>query len=981
MSNDDDRTQAFTGKAGAKVGKYTLLNRIGAGGMGEVFLAEDASLKRMVAIKFLPAHLAADPELRARFTREAQAAAALNHPNVVHVYEVGEHEELPYFVMEHVDGPSLRDRMREEKERASELPDLLRIAQQLAEGLAEAHTRGIVHRDVKPGNVVFDRSGRPKLLDFGLAGMSGQEQLTQAGSTLGTVGYMAPEQIRGRQSDPRSDLFSLGVVLYELLAGRPPFQKDTEAATIESILHTVPEPLARYRAGLPDGVQRIVDKLLEKNPEMRYQGAADAAADLRREIRILEGDTGPVSTAHPAVTTGSGRKVWIPAAVAVLLAAALLVWRPWAGKHGGPDVAEAGVNRLAVLYFDNITDPEDSQRLGEIVSSLLITGMSEANTIQVVSTQRLYDILKQMGKEGEKRISPADASEVARRAGAKWMLTGSILQTRPQMVITSQLVEVGGGDVVASDRTNGKPGEDVFAVADRITAQLRKELNLAPAGGEPGLVSLGIATTRSPEAYAAYLEALEWERKYYAAKAESLFNRAVQLDPGFALAYHQLAIVDLRWNTAEEAIEHNRLAMQNIAGTAWRDSLSIVSLQKSLGGDDEGAMSTLQRILERDPMDKEICFRLGIINRNLGRDEKALEYWKRTIELDPSSGEAYNQLGYTLCRLGDYDGANAAIQRYIQLNPNEPNPYDSQGDIFGLQGRPEDALTAYRKAIEIAPDFTFTQFKIGAMLMFTDHLDEARETFLNLPAESQRDILMDPVMATALISCWQGRFGDALHVVDARLATYPVGDKAARQEALTGMAGILSRLGRKDEAVAAMEAGLTLAPDKPEALSAAIWLFTRAGNVDRANALLEHLEELIRTTRPDATYQLNLARADIAAARGDHLAAAQITLNGASTTLGAERLVRAGIEYMRADDPRQALPWLERAVRAYDLDRFFVTPENVLVVFELARAYDALDRTSEAADTYRKFLHIWRNADPGIPEVEQAKARLVVLGG
>ncbi len=268
---DDDKTRSFTPlTAGTQVSHYRIISKIGAGGMGEVFLAEDTKLNRKVALKFLPPHTCQDEDYRKRFTREAQAAAGLDHPNIAGIYEVGEYSGRPFYSMQVIQGQSLKDVIA-----GKDLPidRILEIAIQVCEGLQAAHDKGIVHRDIKPSNILLDGHGRVRIVDFGLASIRGSEHLTKTGSTLGTIGYMSPEQVQGKEIDQRSDLFSLGVVLYELITKQNPFKRDSEAATLKAVCDDIPHPVARYRSDVPDGLQAVIDKALEKDAKTRYQHA------------------------------------------------------------------------------------------------------------------------------------------------------------------------------------------------------------------------------------------------------------------------------------------------------------------------------------------------------------------------------------------------------------------------------------------------------------------------------------------------------------------------------------------------------------------------------------------------------------------------------------------------------------------------------------------------------------------------------------
>ncbi len=313
--SDDDKTRSFTPlAAGTQVSHYRIVEKIGAGGMGEVYLAEDTKLNRNVALKFLPSHLCQDEDCRKRFKREAQAAAKLDHPNIIHVYEVSEFMGRPFFAMQHVEGLSLRE-FSSDKDPSIE--QILELSIQICEGLNDAHEKGVTHRDIKPSNILIDSHGRAKIVDFGLASVVGTDQLTKTGSTLGTVGYMSPEQVQGKNVDHRSDLFSLGVVLYELITQQNPFKRDSEAATLKAVSDDLPEPIARFKSGLPDGLQAIIDKALEKDVKTRYQHADGMLSDLTRVKRSQD--------STQVVVAPGARKYWwnhyvVPAAVILVIA-------------------------------------------------------------------------------------------------------------------------------------------------------------------------------------------------------------------------------------------------------------------------------------------------------------------------------------------------------------------------------------------------------------------------------------------------------------------------------------------------------------------------------------------------------------------------------------------------------------------------------------------------------------------------------------
>jgi serine/threonine protein kinase len=504
---------------GETVSKYRILSKLGEGGMGEVYLAEDRELNRKAALKFLPDELAANPDALARFKREAQTAAGLNHPNIVTVYEVGQHKGRPFIAMAYVDGEPLADVITRGGLGVDRIID---IAEQILDGLASAHRAGIVHRDIKPGNIFIDREGRVKILDFGLAKPGGAGKLTGELSTMGTVFYMSPEQTRGEEVDNRSDLFSTGAVLYEMLAGHPPFEGKHIAAVVYSITNEEPKPLSQLYQRIPSAMEQVVAKALAKNPDHRYQTAAEMAADL---VRIRSG-------ARP-LASRPGRNLLrfvVPTTVVFAAVALFFVLKPFKFQVTSDQSAVAAGSTIAVMYFENVADPEDPRRLGEIASNLLITDLSESANLQVISSQRLYDILKLQGKEGVKVIDKDTATDVAKAAKAKWMLMGSILQEEPNLIMTSSLVDVETGRVIGSQRITGEPGEQVFALVDRLSPEIRQDLALPAGTREDGDVAVADVTTHSTEAYRYYLEGMEYVNRVYQNEAKESFVRALSFD-------------------------------------------------------------------------------------------------------------------------------------------------------------------------------------------------------------------------------------------------------------------------------------------------------------------------------------------------------------------------------------------------------------------------------------------------------------------
>jgi serine/threonine protein kinase/Flp pilus assembly protein TadD len=977
---------------GRDIGQYRIVEKIGEGGMGEVYLATDTSLDRKVALKFLPASLRNDPEARERLLREAKAASKLNHKNILTIYSVESIDDHDFIAMEYIEGESLKEKL----DRHEEIPisQILRIGLHLCDGLAAAHEQGVVHRDIKPANILVTPKGQVKITDFGLATWQGAQQLTKEGSTVGTAAYMSPEQVQGLAVDARSDIFSAGIMLYELITQHQPFPGEHDAAKAYSILNEQPEPLERYKSSIHPGLQEIITRALEKDPSMRYQSAMGMLADLKRIRREIEGPSQPSapSRAMPVQKKRSYVKPVVAGAIVVVAALVLFILKPFKLEIAPEQQASASENSIAVLYFDNVPDANDSDKTAQMITSLLISGLSESQSLQVVSRQRLYDILALLGKADAKSVDRTTATEVAEKAGVRWMVTGEVLQTTPRLVVTAEVAEVNSGKLVTTQTVEGKEEEDIFAVAGRVSQAIRDHMALPGASPAEETESVATVTTRSPEAYRYYMEGLDYAWRYFANDAMADFKKALSYDSTFAMAYYQLAtlpgagrIVAVEYDQMKEWMSK---AEQYADNASWKEQRYIKAGAHRMRGEIALALAEWDKLLARYPNDTQALNEKGGIGNDFGLYDMAIQCFERIIELEPNNAEAYNMLAYLYDVEGNIERSLWAINRYFTLAPNDPNPYDSRGDLYSYHGDLKNATASFIKALELKPDFG-DDIKLGMMYLSAGEYARAESTFQALAQSSNSSQRSRGRAYLALIPLQQYRYKATLQIVDDGLS-------ADRLEGYQGnwyMAKLvvkaicLIRLGESDKAVATQKEACALQhelvpSDASYSRPILVLRLEEAGDTAQAIDVLDSLRQDI-LAQPDTLGQssyYNLLTARIQLLGGNAKAAmaafAQVRPDG-QIGPGTYSYAQLFIDQGMLD---KAVDLLERKIANYDGNGFVTTTwARVRGYYLLGIVYERSGWKDKAIQQYQTFLEFTKNADPGIPEVDDAETRLAAL--
>jgi serine/threonine protein kinase len=729
---------------GKTVSHYKILEKLAEGGMGVVYKADDTKLDRKVALKFLPKEFTKDHQAKERFKREAKAAAALNHPNIVTIYEINEHEGQTYIAMEYVEGETLKElivknsklkidgrgevtspfHMTKKKGKETlhlQLGQILNIITQICEGLSAAHAKGIIHRDIKPPNIIINKDGQIKILDFGLAKLKGVSQLTKEQSTLGTIHYMSPEQALGKEVDHRTDIWSLGIVLYEIISGQLPFKGDYQQVVVYSILNEEPEPVTGLRTGMPMELERILNKALTKNPDERYQRVQEIKIDLKNlrkklELRILKGKP---------IDTGSQPSI-------------------------------------AVLPFRDMSPEKDQDYFCEGIAEEIMNSLNQIERLRVIARTSAFAY---KGKN-------VDAREIGKRLDVKTLLEGSIRKAGNRLRITAQLINVADGSHLWSERYD-REMEDIFAIQDEITLTVVANLKIKLLGKEKE--NLVKRHTDNQEAHHSYLRGRYfWNRRHKIGYQMALehFQLALEKDPLFALPY--VGIADT-YNllgyfgiippdesfpkakaAAERAIEIDDSLGEPHTSLGWTSTWYEWNWQK--------AERKFKQALELNPTYATGHSWYSLYLICMARFDEAITETKKAIELDPLSTIINASTGCLYFFAQQYDESIIYFQKTMELDPSFMITYAWLGSSYAILGRRDEALAILRKGRTMAGDMPYALGFIGQGFAMAGLDDEAQSILDQLNQLSQKNYV--PPFYKMMINSGLGNMDEAFKHLD-----------------------------------------------------------------------------------------------------------------------------------------------------------------------------------------------------------------------
>jgi serine/threonine protein kinase/Tfp pilus assembly protein PilF len=992
--------ELLTGKTFA--GRYQIIEELGKGGMGRVYRALDKKLNEEVALKLVKPEIASDKKTIERFSNELKLARKISHRNVGRMYELMEHERSHFITMEYVAGEDLKSFIR----RVGQLPigKALEITIQISEGLAEAHRLSVVHRDLKPSNIMIDKEGNARILDFGIARSLKTKGITGTGTIVGTPEYMSPEQVEGKSIDQRSDIYSLGVILYEMVTGRVPFEADTPFAVGMKHKSENPEPPKELNAQIPDNLNGIILKCLAKDKEERFHSAEDLLTELIHMEKGIPITATPTPKRRPLTSRDitvqfNVKKLLIPTLIFAVVVAAVVIWRLLPKKAAIP-LPSTDKPSIAVMYFENNTGDQNLDHWRKALSELLSADLTQSKRLRVLSGDRLFKILSQINQLEAKSYTSDVLEEVARRGGVENIIRGSYTKAGDNFRVNLMIMNTRTGELLGSEGVKGVGEDSFFTMVDELTRRVKASFLLSADDIASDIdEDVGKITTSSPEAYRYFSEGIRLRNKGEYRQSIQAMEKAIDIDPEFAMAYRSMALNynDLRFRDLARTYIQKALEFSDRLSDRERLLIQGDFFYRSQRASDR-AVKTYKKLLEFYPDD-----RIG--NSGLARVYSSLELWDKVIELleinlqnNDDNVETYSRLALAYEAKGLYNKAQNELENYLRDFSDNGLIYKDLALNYFCQGKIESTLLEIEKAFSLDPDFWQNYLIRGHVYLTQGNFGLAEKEYqkvLELEEEAQHQWAM-----TWLGSLYQyeGKFKKSIAQLEQALAlSKKLGEKGSESGFYTRLAYTYLKTDQPEKAFEESKKGERSSLEERGCLLChQNWALLYKGlaqiekkNMEEAQETATELNEITDKESNENYMRLYHHLAGSIEIARENFPAAIESLKIATSLMPAQHNIDNLNDQAFFIEPLAFAYYkngeLEKAQETYEqlisltLGRLHWGYEYVKSFYMLGKIFEEKGWKGKAIEHYEKFLDLWKEADPGIAELEEAKKRLAEL--
>jgi len=979
-------------------GRYQIIEELGKGGMGKVYRVLDKKLNEEIALKLIKPEIAKDKKTVERFSNELKIARKMGHKNVARMFDLNEESGTHYITMEYVRGEDLKRLIRKIGHLGP--GQAIPIAKQICDGLSEAHRLGVIHRDLKPQNVMVDEDGNARIMDFGIARTLESKGITGAGVMIGTPEYMPPEQVEAKEVDQRSDIYSLGVILYEMTTGELPFVADTPFAVGVKQKSEKPADPKEINPQIPNDLSRVILRCLEKDKNARYQ----SAGELRSELDQLEKGIpatvkkAPVKkplTSKEITVSISTKKLLVPVLlILAVVAAAVVIWRPWAGGGTAPTLADKA--SLAVLYFKNNTGDESLDNWRTALSDSIIADLSQSRYFEVLPSDRIFSILRKLNLEEAESYATEDLAKVAAEGGVNHILTGSLSKAGEMFRIDYLIQEIQTGRTKGSDRVEGQGEESIFSMVDEITKNIKQDFNLSQAHitGDVDR-EVGTITTSSAEAFKYYSEGRQAHNIGEYEKSIALMERAVAVDPEFAMAFRSMAMAYANIRLYGKRDELIKKAFELSERLPDRERYVIeADFYRQSQTTYARALEAYNKLLELYPDDGIGSNNSAIIYSNLEQWDKAIERYKIAIQNKDPSIQWYSGFASVYNSLGLHEEARDVLLDYIENFQDSDDARSDLAETYLFQRKFDQALAEIDRAFSLNPTEWGHLFFRGAILLLKGDFEASRTTFQELEGKDSPGAKVIGKSGFVLLDSLHGKFDRVIENSKQAMAIcQSFNQKGWEINFHVKLIDVYLHMGKLEEALSHYQQAWKIAVERGNL--AKQWLllvakgvyFLKNQSVDGALATARELKESIESGLNDKAIReydylmglIELKKGNYSASAG-HLAKGRSLLPAENDAWDAHAKFSfaLGQAYYKAGDLNKAQAAYEEILPMTN-GRIFYPELYCLAFLELGKVFQDKGNTSRAIEYYEKFLTLWKDADPGLPEVEDAKKRLAGL--